>query len=68
MTKPPPKNDRPCGLCRHIDDRVLASGLAYCWRRYFWVDPDKVVETCADVERADGSEPPGRLHFEGPRK
>lgn len=62
-----PVNARPCGTCRHCDDRLLPSGAAYCWRFYRWIYPDLVVEDCQGAERADGSEPPGRLHFEGER-
>lgn len=60
-------NSRPCGTCRHVDERELASGAVYCWRWYRWTYPEAVVEDCTTAERADGGEPPGRIHFEGER-
>lgn len=61
-------NTRPCGLCRHLDERQLASGGAYCWARMVWSKPDDVVQECTHVERADGHPPPGRITFAGERR
>ena len=61
-------NTRPCGLCRHLDSRVLPTGFAFCWARYVWVEPEEIVEDCSKVERADGKPPPGQMHFEGEQR
>lgn len=58
-------NDRPCALCRHLDAKVLHTGVAYCWARYVWVQANGTVEDCDKVERADGKPPPGQVHFTG---
>ena len=62
------ENNRPCGTCRHLDTRILPSGAAYCWARYVWVMPDKIVSDCTQAERANGNPPPGQIHFEGERR
>ena len=64
MTEQP--NTRPCGSCRHLDSRNK-EGVQFCWRYYVWRDPDKVVPDCTSAERANGEEPPGRIHFGGER-
>ena len=58
-------NSRPCGTCLHLDARVSPRGQAYCWFHMVWRLPMGVVEQCKTAERADGGEPPGRIHFEG---
>lgn len=60
-------NTRPCGTCRHMDGRTRPDGTAYCWQRYCWVIPDKVIADCTTAERADGGPPPGQIRFEGER-
>lgn len=61
------ENIRPCAMCKHLDSRILASGVAYCWRRYVWVPADGTVKNCDKAERADGRPPPDRINFGGER-
>lgn len=60
---PTTPNDRPCALCKHFDEKVLASGVAYCWRFCIWRPADGVVVDCSGAERADGKESPFVIHF-----
>ncbi len=60
-------NTRPCALCRHLDSRVTAHSLAYCWSRYTFVQAQGTVEDCEEVERADGKPPPNQIIFAGER-
>ncbi len=55
---PTAPNDRPCALCKHLDERILPTGFAYCWRFCTWRRFDGVVVDCSGAERADGQTSP----------
>lgn len=60
------RNDRPCALCKHFDERLLPSNVAYCWRFCVWRGVDEVVVDCPGAERADGKVSPFVINF-GPQ-
>jgi hypothetical protein len=55
-------------MCRHLDGRQIANGVAYCWQWYAWRQQDEVVSDCEKAARPDGAAPPGQIVFEGQRR
>lgn len=60
---PTAPNTRPCALCKHFDEKILSSGVAYCHRFMIWRGADEVVVNCSGAERADGEESRYVIHF-----
>lgn len=65
-----PGNTRPCGTCRHLDPEPMRTNEAthhYCWAFYVWRTPGETVVDCDKATRANGEEPPAKIHFAGRR-